>query len=118
MERKTRRQIDPRSFLPLHPLEARILLLLSEGEAHGYRIVKEIERRDASWTTVFPANLYRRLRDLLAKGMIEVVRNARDESGRSRRTFRITKLGAEVVAEEGKRLEALVADFRGASLRS
>ena len=30
----------PQSFLPLHPLELRVLLVLAEGEAHGYSIVK------------------------------------------------------------------------------
>lgn len=112
MAKRSTKKVDPLSFLPLHPLEARILLLLSEGEAHAYKIVKEIEQRDASWTTIFPANLYRRIRDLLAKGLIELVHDSRAESGRARRTFRITELGAEVARCEWKRLEALIQDFR------
>ena len=33
----------PESFLPLHPVDFRILLILTERKAHGYRIVQEIE---------------------------------------------------------------------------
>jgi DNA-binding MarR family transcriptional regulator len=33
------------SYLPLHPLEFRILLALADGPSHGYRIVKAIEER-------------------------------------------------------------------------
>jgi hypothetical protein len=36
----------PLLLLPLHPLELRILLVLLDGPAHGYRIVKEIEGRE------------------------------------------------------------------------
>ena len=61
---------SPADFLPLHPFELRILLVLCEGKAHGYRIVKVIEERDAGWKRIFPANLYRRLRELLVAGLI------------------------------------------------
>lgn len=102
-------QADPRDFLPLHPLEARILLVLSHGDAHGYRIVKTIEEADGGWAKLFPANLYRRVRDLLAKGLIEEIS---PPEGARRRTFRITPLGRSVAYRERLRLEALAADFR------
>lgn len=111
-------QPEPQSFLPLHPLETRILLVLLENESHGYRIVKEIERRETRWTKIFPANLYRRMRELLAKGLIDVADDVSTDTGRSRRVFRITALGSDVVREERHRLEALISDFRAADASS
>jgi DNA-binding PadR family transcriptional regulator len=58
---------DPDGFLPLHPLEFRILLVLWKEKAHGYRIVKSIEDVDGGLEPHLPANLYRRIRDLLAR---------------------------------------------------
>ena len=94
------------------------MLVLSEGESHGYRIVKEVERRDTGWTRIFPANLYRRMRDLLAKELIEVADTVSSDPGRVRRVFRITEPGSDVVREERHRLEALVEDFRVANFSS
>ena len=51
------------SDAPLHPHEFRILLALMEGPSFGTRIVEEIERREKG-TKLYPANLYRRIRDL------------------------------------------------------
>jgi len=107
---------DALAFLPLHPLEARILLVLSEGDAHGYAIVKRIEEIDAGWATIFPANLYRRLRDLVGKGLIEETGVVADEPGRTKRPFRITELGRAVARAEAARVEDLAAAFRASEL--
>lgn len=114
----SRREIDDETqrFLPLHPLEARILLVLGEGDAHGYAIVKEIEARDAAWATIFPANLYRRLRDLLAKGLIEEAEASEVTPGRPKRPFRITDRGRDVARAEAERVQELAAAFRASDL--
>lgn len=105
---------DPERFLPLHPFDLRILLVLSEGPAHGYPIVKAIEEKDGSWKRVLPANLYRRLRDLGGRGLVEEVEappGAPDDE-RGRRTYAITELGRVVALAEARRLDALVADAK------
>lgn len=106
------RDRDPLSFLPLHPLELRILLVLLDGPGHGYRIVKEIEARDGAWTRIYPANLYRRIRRLLDDGLLsEVDRPQGDEESDGRRTyFEVTALGRDVARAEAARLRELVAD--------
>ena len=103
---------------PLHPLEFRILLTLLEGPAHGYRIVKTIEAREAGRTTIYPANLYRRIRDLLQKGWIEETTAPPGEPDPDpRRTYvAITTAGREVAREEARRLDELVADARAHDL--
>jgi DNA-binding PadR family transcriptional regulator len=106
-------------FLPLHPFELRILLVLAEGPAHGYPIVTAIEEKDGTWKRVLPANLYRRLRDMLASGLVievDSVDGAPDDD-RQRRTFALTELGRRVAVAETSRLEALVMDAKAALRR-
>lgn len=100
-------------LLPLHPLEFRILLVLLDGPAHGYRIVKEIESREKTLPSIYPGNLYRRIRDLLAKGLVEDADPPESaDSDSRRRYFRPTALGEAVVRAEARRLEGLVREAR------
>jgi len=105
---------DPQSFLPLHPLEFRILLVLLDGPSHGYRIVKEIEAREADAGTIYPANLYRRVRRLLDDGLLAETEPPEEEAGAdARRTYhRVTRLGRAVARAEAARLQELVLDAR------
>lgn len=109
---------DPAALLPLHPLEFRILLALLEEERHGYDIVKEIEGRAAEGVTLYPANLYRRLRDLRDRDLLgDAEPPPGDEPGRRRRRyFRLTRFGREVARAEARRLEALLGDERARRL--
>jgi DNA-binding PadR family transcriptional regulator len=100
----------------LTTLEFRILLVLMDGDLHGYGIAKEVERRDSSLGKIFPTNLYRRLRDMAQRGMIDHLPTAPD--GDQKRRFRITTFGRQVAREEAKRLEDLVLDARRYDLLS
>ncbi len=104
--------------LPLHPLEFRILLSLVDGPSHGYRIVKAIEAREEGRMRIYPANLYRRIRDLLTRGWIEETEAPPGETDPDpRRTYvRITARGREVARAEARRLDELVADARARDL--
>jgi DNA-binding PadR family transcriptional regulator len=107
---------DVDGLLPLHPLEFRILLVLLEGASHGYRIVQEIEGLEGGGR-IWPANLYRRIRDLLSKGLIEESPAPRGAEGDGRRTYvRVSALGRRVAKAEARRLEMLVADARARRL--
>jgi DNA-binding MarR family transcriptional regulator len=94
--------------LPLHPIEFRILLALTEGSSYGTRIVEEIERAEPKGGTLYPANLFRRIRDLLSEGLIE---EAPSPAGAdARRTYlRLTRTGRAVARAEARRLRDLVA---------
>lgn len=104
----------PEDFLPLHPFDLRILLVLAEGPAHGYPIIRVIEERDSSWKRVLPANLYRRLRDMCARGLVEEVEapEGAPDNERQRRTYALTELGRRVAVTEARRLDAMVADAK------
>ena len=107
------RMPPPGSFLPLHPLEFRILLILLDGPSHGYAVVQEIEAGAGGRGKIYPANLYRRMRDLVAKGLVEEA--PPPEGGGSdprRRYFGVTESGRAVVRAETERLEELLAEAR------
>jgi DNA-binding PadR family transcriptional regulator len=104
---------DPIQEIPMHPLEFQTLLVLLDGNLHGYGIAKKIEAREGGVTKILPTNLYRRLRDLAKKGLIS---ESQDEAGGPRKLFRITPYGREVARAEARRLEALVRLARGRDL--
>jgi DNA-binding PadR family transcriptional regulator len=108
-------RFDATEHLPLHPLEFRILLVLLEGASHGYRIVQEIEAREAGRATIYPANLYRRIRSLEAAGLVEEVAAPAGEDAR-RRYLSVTRSGRAVARAEAERLRELVADARALDL--
>ncbi|MEJ2205982.1 MAG: PadR family transcriptional regulator [Gemmatimonadota bacterium] len=101
---------DVQRHLPLHPEAFRILLVLLAGDAHGYAIVKELERDPGRPGRVLPANLYRRIRTLLGHGLIGESSQRADPrvDDQRRRYFTVTDLGREVARAEARRLEALV----------
>ena len=101
--------VTPEAHLPLHPIEFRILMSLVDGPSYGTRIVEEIEAREAARTKLYPANLYRRIRDLLSEGLLEEA--PAPKGADPRRTYlRLTRLGRAVVRAEARRLQELVAD--------
>jgi DNA-binding PadR family transcriptional regulator len=110
------READPGSHLPLQTLEFRVLLVLMSGDLHGYAIAKQIEHADRSLGKIFPTNLYRRLRDMAERGLIEHLPAL--NNGETKRPFRITKFGGLVAKEEARRLEGLVLDARQHDLLS
>ena len=106
---------DAREFLPLSPLEFRILLALRDGSRHGYAIVKDVEGRSSGTEKIFPANLYRRIRNLLAAGLLADAappRSPKQTDARQRKFFRLTPLGLAVARAEVARLEELLSEAR------
>lgn len=100
---------EANTLLPLHPLEFRVLLTLTRGPSYGTRIVDEIEQRELTLGKLYPANLYRRIRDLQRKRLVE---ETEPPAGADpRRTYvAITPLGRAVARAEAARLRELVED--------
>jgi DNA-binding PadR family transcriptional regulator len=104
--------VDVRTLLPLKPLVFQVLVALTEGERHGWVLVREIQRGTGG-ERIMPANFYRTLRTMLADGLIveSSKRRAADDDER-RRYFTLTALGHEAARAEAQRLHALVSDSR------
>ena len=103
---------DPRDFLPLKPLDLQLLLALTEEERHGYGLVQAVSDRTDGLITLEPGNLYRVVKRLLDDGLVaeSARRDAPDvpDGDQRRRYYRITTLGARVVAAALGRLDQLV----------
>jgi DNA-binding PadR family transcriptional regulator len=99
-------------LLPLAPRDFLILFALSEGERHGYSIVKEAEDHSGS-VYLDPANLYRSLRRMRRLGLVRDAGLVVDASeGAPRRYFGLTAFGRRVLAAEAARLARLTDEAR------
>jgi DNA-binding PadR family transcriptional regulator len=101
---------DPRSYLPLKPVDFLLLLALADDEQHGYALVQSISERTEGMVELEPGNLYRIIKRLLADGLVaeSARRPAPDLDDERRRYYQLTALGARVAAEEARRLRSLV----------
>lgn len=104
---------DERTRL-LHPLEFRILLVLAVGPSFGTRIVEQIEARETG-IRLYPANLFRRIRDLTGRGLLE--ESPAPQGADPRRVYlALTALGRRAAEQEAARLRSLVDEAVGADL--
>jgi len=114
MPRATR----PDELLPLTPPVFHLLVALSEGERHGYALMRQVAADTDGALQLGPGTLYGCLQRMLEAGLIA-------ESGRRadplldderRRYYRISDFGTRVVTAEAKRLAAAVTVARARRL--
>ena len=96
------------SYLPLTPAMFHVLIVLAEGPKHGYRILKEVERRTDSRVRLSTGTLYGIIKRLLAEGMIERRTPAVAGADKRRRYYQLTELGQAVATAEAERLQRVV----------
>ena len=98
---------DVAARLPLKPSDFHILLALVDDDRHGYAILQRI----ASITAIRldPGNLYRRLRRLLAGGLVDRVdRDCAEGEDERRRYYHLSDFGRRVSAAEEARLRRIL----------
>ena len=102
---------DPRSLLPLTPIVFQVLLALSDGDRHGYGIIREVDERTDGLIVLRTGTLYTVLKRLLELDLVEDSdkRPAPHEDDERRRYYRLTAFGRTVMAAEARRLESVVA---------
>ena len=100
---------DPRSFLPLKPVDLELLLALAGQDLHGYGLVQAIAEHSGGLLVLDAGNLYRVIKRMLAEGLIAEAERESTEAGERRKYYRITPLGGRVLARELDRLRQLVA---------
>lgn len=88
-------------YMPMTETGFYILLCLRE-EAHGYSIVKKTERLTNGEIRLSPGTLYGSLSKMEKDGLIKFIKEEDN-----RKLYRMTELGAEVLALEMKRIERL-----------
>ena len=109
MDDKARAPI-PEGYLPLTPAVLDIMVALGDEEMHGYAIMQEVRRRTAGKRRLAPGTLYRSLKQMEERGLLEESEE-RPEAGlddERRRYYRLTEFGRRVALAELERLEGLV----------
>jgi DNA-binding HxlR family transcriptional regulator len=99
-----------RDTCPLPPAVLDIMLALGNEELHGYAIKQEIGRRTKGQRRLAPGTLYRSLKQMQKRGLLEESEE-RPEPGlddECRRDYRLTDLGRRVALAEVEGLEGLV----------
>jgi DNA-binding PadR family transcriptional regulator len=93
------------------PAALYVLLSLSDGERHGYAIIKEIETVTSGALTILPGTLYRIVKQLVDDGWIAEVdaAGAKDER---RRYYRLTARGRKAAQAEVARMAMIVSIAR------
>ena len=111
---------DLAEHLPLTEAVFEVLLALTEGERHGYAILKAVAERTDGRLTLHPGTLYRALNRMLEQGLIEEIDERPDSQSNDerRRYYRITRLGRGVATAEARRLADQVAAARSRNLMS
>src|SRR4029078_12086101 len=110
---------DPRSFVPLTPAIAHILLALADQDRHGYAIMQEVERITGGAVRMGPATLYGTIKRMIASGLLEEAdeRPDPDLDDERRRYYRATGLGRAVLEAETSRIARLVGAARAKRVR-
>jgi DNA-binding PadR family transcriptional regulator len=113
----TRRK-DPDDLLPLTPSVFHILVVLSEGERHGYGIMRQVAEDTAGSLQLGPGTLYGCLQRMLAAGLVAESDWRPDPKldDERRRYYRISEFGDRVVRAEAKRLATAVTAARARRL--
>ena len=92
---------------PLSTAVTYILLALAERDLHGYGIMLESARLSGGEYKIGPTTLYDNLKPLTANGLVREV-EAAEAAEDARRLYRLSSVGAGVLADELKRLEQVV----------
>jgi DNA-binding PadR family transcriptional regulator len=124
---------DVRHFLPLTPQQFHILLALTDGDRHGYGMIRDIADRTEGAMRLGTGTLYTAVARLESLGLIGEsdggaaasgagrrepgearpgARNAGGPHDQRRRYYRLTPAGRAVLEAETGRLEALVRHAR------
>ncbi len=97
------------ALLPLRPVVFEMLLILNEGEMHGYGLMKELKERSAGRWILGPGTLYRTINKMVSDEMIEPSDTVEPQTaGKQRLYYRITNHGMKTAAAEASRMANLV----------
>ena len=100
---------DAEALLPLRPVEALLLTMLSAGDRHGYGLRQDIIEHTGGRIALEVGSLYRHIRRLEEAGLLaESSGRAPPDEDERRIYYRLTPFGRRVLAAEMLRLRALV----------
>ncbi|HSF16880.1 MAG TPA: helix-turn-helix transcriptional regulator [Vicinamibacteria bacterium] len=96
----------------LSPTDFHVLLVLASGDLYGYAILKAVREESSGAVRPEIGSLYRVLARLMSLGLVDEVEAPGNapaiHRGRTRRYYRLTRRGRDVLASETRRLETAV----------
>jgi len=102
--------LEIRRLQPLRPAVLHILLVLAEGERHGYAVKQAVVQRTNGVVKMGPGTLYESIQRMVEHGLIQPVHrlqnSPRDQT--QRRYYRLTPFGKQVLHAEVARLAEIV----------
>lgn len=99
-------------LVPLRPVPFAVLLALSGEPLHGYAIMQQVNETMGSRAIIGPGTLYRTLKELRGKRLIEHAKGPRGSTDERRQYYRLTGLGRRVAATEAERMAGLVSQAK------
>ncbi len=98
------------SQAPLTPAMFNVLLALSDGDKHGYAILKDVEAQTSGEVQLSTGTLYGIIKRLVNDGLIVEARRRPPaaEDDQRRRYYRLTAEGRRVAVAEAQRMEKLI----------
>lgn len=108
---------DP-DHAPLTPAVFHILLALSDGDKHGYRIMQTAQAQSGGRLRMGPGTLYGSIKRMLADGLIEEAGERPDPAldDERRRYYRLSARGRKALQVEAERIAALAAQLKALNL--
>lgn len=100
------------------PVVFHVLLALSDGEAHGYAIMGDVQTRTRGAVRIGPGSLYYTLGRLVDAEMIEETDGASDDDPEDerRRYYRLTPYGRDILVSELEVMSDIVSSDRARRL--
>jgi len=98
-----RGQGGERSLLATRLVEPALLVLLSQGNLHGYTLLEHVEA--LGLTASQPSMVYRILREMEEAGWVSSIWDREQTQGPPRRVYTLTEEGAAALREWEKHLE-------------
>jgi DNA-binding PadR family transcriptional regulator len=109
-----RRQAEKSSMKPLKPAVFHILLALAARDNYGYALMQAVRRASDGHVPLSPGSFYRHLAKLIDAGLVvELSQRRAGDDPRRGAYYRLTARGHAVLADERRRLAALVAAIDG-----
>jgi DNA-binding PadR family transcriptional regulator len=106
------------SSAPLTAAMFNVLLALSDGDKHGYAILKDVAAQTSGEVQLSTGTLYGIVKRLLVEGMIVELRRrpAVEDDDSRRRYYHLTAEGRKVAVAEAVRMEKLLERARAKRL--
>jgi len=107
----TETAVDSRllKYLPLTPAVFHIMLALSNGQQHGYAIMKEVAEQTDGELRLGTGKLFYSIQRMLDEELIEEIEPPPGETPeRGRRSYDLTELGHDLLEAEALRLHKAV----------